>query len=193
MLRVSQSSNVTAPVSGTVERRAGFWIRAAAAGIDAAAGFAASLALASTLGMFFARRAVVTLRIGDADTLWKGPLPLMLGVFGEVVYLIPFTFLLAWILDPLTGATVGKRLLRLRVRQDDDQPASRQRLWRRSAVQTVGLWGWTLALLTGRWEPAAFASLAGTVVLVGCVAALGPASRTLHDRLSGTTVCVRGL
>lgn len=166
-------------------------MRAAAAGIDAVVGVAATLAMASTLGMFFARRAVVTLRIGEPGTLWKGPLPLMLGVFGEVVYLIPFTFLLVWILDPLTGATVGKRLFGLRVRQTDGKPASRPTLWCRSALQTVGLWGWTLALLTGRWEPAALASPAAAVILVGSLAAIGPSSLALHDRLSQTSVCIR--
>jgi uncharacterized RDD family membrane protein YckC len=167
---------------------AGFWIRAAAGGVDLAAGLAASLALAPSVGIFFARRAVVTLRIGDPDTLWQGPLPLLLGLFGEVVYLLPFTLLLAWLLDPLTGATAGKRLFGLRVRAHDGRPATRPTLWRRSAVQTVGLWGWTLALLTGRWEIAALASLAGGVVVAGSLAALGPASLALHDRLSRTSV-----
>lgn len=175
------------------ERRAGFWSRAAAAGIDAGIGFAASLVLASSVGTFFARRAVVTLRIGDPNTLWKGALPFMLGAVGEVVYVLPFALFLAWVLDPLTGATVGKRLLGLRVRNADCQPAPRRRRWCRSALQTVGLWGWTLALLTGRWEIAVLASLAGGVVLVGSLGALGPTSLTLHDRLSRTSVCRTGL
>lgn len=152
-------------------------------------GFVASLVLASSIGTFFARRAVVTLRIGDPDTLWKGPLPLMLGAVGEVVYLLPVVLFVVWALDPLTGATVGKRLLRLRVRDAGCQPASRQRRWCRSVLQTAGLWGWTLALLTGRWGIAVLASLAGTVVLVGSLLALAPASLALHDRLSGTSVC----
>ena len=176
-----------------VERRAGFWIRAAAASLDTGVGFAASLVLASSIGTFFAHRAVVTLRIGDPNTLWKGPLPLMLGAVGEVVYLLPFALFVAWVLDPLTGATVGKRLLGLRVRNADCQPASRKRRWFRSALQTVGLWGWTLALVTGRWEIAVLASLAGSVVFVGSLVALGPTSFALHDRLSRTSVCRTGL
>ena len=173
--------------------RAGFWIRAAAAAIDAGVGLVASLVLASSLGTFFAQRAVVTLRIGDPGTLWKGPLPMIFGAVGEVVYLLPFALLVVWILDPVTGATVGKRLLGLRVRDADGQPASRRRRWWRSALQSAGLWGWTVALVTGRWEIAALASLAGSVVLLGSLAALGPASLALHDRLSGTSVCRTGL
>ena len=188
MSRVSPNSSPPTGVPGAVARRAGFWIRAAAACLDAALGFALSLVLASSIGLFFARRAVVTLRIGEPDTLWKGPLPLMLGIIGEVVYLLPFTLLLVWILDPLTGATLGKRLLGLRVRDAEGQPISWQRRWYRTSVQTFGLWGWTLALLAGRWEIAALASLGGGVVLAGSVVALGPKSLALHDRLSRTSV-----
>jgi uncharacterized RDD family membrane protein YckC len=179
-------------VSGTLKRRAGFWLRAAAAGIDLSAGIAAALILRSSVGMFFARRAVVTLRIGEPDTLWKGPLPLVMGTFGEVVYLLPLTLFLVWSLDPMTGATIGKRLLGLRVCDDDGQPASQQRLWLRSALQTAGFSGWTLALLAGRWEIAVLASLAGGIVLLGSLSALGPASLALHDRLTHTSVWRRG-
>ncbi|HUO83642.1 MAG TPA: RDD family protein [Thermoanaerobaculia bacterium] len=178
--------------SGVMEGRAGFWIRAAAASIDTGVGVASSLVLASSLGTFFAHRAVVTLRIGQPDTLWQGPLPMMLGAVGEVVYLLPFALFAAWVLDPLTGATVGKRVFGLRVRDAGGQPASRQRRWCRSALQTVGLWGCTLALVAGRWEFAVLASLAGSVVFVGSLAALGPQSLALHDRISGTSVCRNG-
>jgi uncharacterized RDD family membrane protein YckC len=148
----------------------------------------AALLLSSSLGLFFARRAVVTLRIGEPDTLWRGPIPLLLGVVGEVVYLLPFALLLAWILDPLTGATIGKRLAGLRVRGMDGAPASGRARWGRSAIQTAGLWGLTLALVAGRWEIVVLATLAGGVVLAGSLLAVGPASLTLHDRVSGTSV-----
>jgi len=186
---VSPGSNATPRPSGTTEPRAGFWLRAAAASVDLTIGFAAAIILRSGIGMFFARRAVVTLRIGRPDTLWRGPLPLMIGTLGEVFYLLPFALLLVWILDPLTGATLGKRLLGLRVRDANGQRASRRQLWYRSAIQTAGLWGWTLALLAGRWEIAVSASLAGAIVLLGSLVALGPASLALHDRLSRTSVC----
>ena len=189
MSRASPDSSGAARSSVVTVRRAGFRIRAAAAIIDTGVGFVVSLVLASNIGTFFAHRAVVTLRIGDADTLWKGPLPMMLGAVGEVVYLLPLALLVAWLLDPLTGATVGKRLLRLRVRDAGCHPTSRQRRWCRSALQTVGLWGWTLALLSGRWGIAVLASIAGSVVLIGSLLALGRASLALHDRLSRTSVC----
>ncbi len=174
--------------SGRLVGRGGCWRRAAGAAADLSVGVVTTLLLRSSLGLFFARRAVVTLRMDAPDSWWKGPVPLILGAFGEFVYLLPFTLFLVWSLDPLTGATVGKRVLGLRVCDEDGQAASRQRLWRRSAVQTVGLWGWVLALLTGRWEIALMASLAGGLVLGGSLLMLGPTSRALHDRLSRTSV-----
>ena len=167
---------------------AGVWIRAAAASIDAAVGLAATFALASTLGIFFARRAVVTLRIGQPGTLWTGPIPLLLGTIGEVVYLLPFTLWLVWMVDPLTGASVGKRVCGLRVGEVDGRPATWQRRWARHAVQTAGLWGWTLALLAGRWEIAVLASVAGVVMWFGALGALCRSRAALHDRLSGSRV-----
>ena len=169
-------------------RPARFVIRSLAALIDFGIGFAAALALSSTVGVFFARRAVVTLRIGQPGTLWQGPLPLLLGIFGEVVYLLPLTLVASWAIEPLTGATLGKRILGLRVVFPDGRPPSRQALWQRWSVQTAGLWGWTLALIAGSWVVAVLASIAAAVVLVGGLGAIGPGSRALHDRLSGTCV-----
>ncbi len=179
-MRVSRSSDS--------ERPAGFLIRSAAAAIDAAAGVVLALLLSSTLGRFFARRAVLTLHIGDPHTLWKGALPFMLGAVGEFVYLLPFALLIVWILDPLTGATAGKRLLRLRVRRAGDD-VSPLRFWCRSAIETIGLWGWTLALIAGQWQVGVVASAASLAVLAGAFTAAGPRSFALHDRLSGTMVC----
>ena len=191
MLPVSRNSDAPREESHALTRRAGFLIRAAAATIDAGTGVAAALLLSSSIGLFFARRAVVTLHIGDPHTLWKGPLPFLLGAIGEVVYLMPFTSQLVWILDPLTGATIGKRIFRLRVRGTDGQSASKAARWYRSALQTAGLWGLTLALLAGSWPLALAATIAGAIALVGSFAAAGPSSLALHDRLSGTACYIR--
>lgn len=169
-------------------RRARLVIRSIAATIDFALGFSAAVVLSSTVGVFFARRAVITLRIGQPGTLWHGPIPLILGIFGEVVYLLPLTLLASWMIDPLTGATVGKRIARVRVRLVDGRRAAPAQLWLRWTIQTVGLWGWTLALLTGSWVVALLASLAAAVVLLGALGAAGTQSLALHDRLSGTCV-----
>ncbi len=110
---------------------------------------------------------------------------------GEVTYLLPFTLLVFWILDPVAGATPGKWLFRLRVRAAGGSSASPGRLWLRGAIRTVGLWGWTLALLAGRWELAVLATAAEALVLAGFFSVLGPRRLAFHDRVCGTIV-VRG-
>jgi uncharacterized RDD family membrane protein YckC len=168
--------------------RARFRRRAAAAAVDAALGCAVCLLFAKSAGVFFARQAFVTLRIGQPGTWWTGPVPLVLGMFGEVVYFLPFALFLAWLLDPLSGATLGKRLLGIRVRAANGTEASLGRRFTRTVVETVGLWGWTVAILLGSWQLVVLAFASGSVVLAGTLLALGRPGLTLHDRLTGTCV-----
>lgn len=163
----------------------------AAAAIDIALALGLAVLLAPTMGRFFAARAVVTLRIGDPSSLWSGPLPLILGTFGEIVYALPFTLLLAWLVGPITGATSGERITRLRICDTSGRPASRTAHWLRCAIETSGMSGWTLALLTGLWPIAVAASIAWAAIVAGTFATLAPRGRALHDRLSGTMVCRR--
>jgi uncharacterized RDD family membrane protein YckC len=162
--------------------------RVAAATVDAAVGLGLAFLLSQTMGMYFARRAVVMLHIGEPGTWWQGPIPLMLGVVGEITYLLPFTFWLAWLLDPITGATLGKRLMGIRVRATDGSVPLRATLWRRHFIQTCGVWGLSLAMVTGSWQLALVASVALLVVGVGTLLLFGHEGRTLHDRVSGTMV-----
>jgi hypothetical protein len=145
------------------------------------------LVFSSGIGTFFARRAVVMLKIDEPGSIWKGPVPLMLGAIGDLVYLLPLALLVTWSLD-LTGSTIAKRLLGLQVRDAHGMRPSASRSWSRSALRTVGLWGCTLALIVGRWELAAAAIAAWLVVIAGMLLALGPASLAWHDRVTGTSV-----
>jgi uncharacterized RDD family membrane protein YckC len=167
------------------------WLRAAAVGVDLAVAFISSLVLSPTLGIFFAERAVVTLRIGEAGTLWQGPIPLMLGIFGEIVYLLPFVLFAVWALEPLAGTTIGARLVRVRVVRLDQRPLSRWTRWGRTLCLTIACWGWTLGLLTAFWPIAFVATIAGLVVWSGTLLALDRSRLTFHDRITRTTV-VRG-
>jgi hypothetical protein len=179
------------PRSPSSRRPAGFLLRAAAATIDAALGFGLALALSSSLGAYFARRAVVALRIGEPGTWWHGPIPMALGIFGEVVYLLPLTLLVVLAVEPFLGTTVGKAILGLEVGGEVDEPVPRARLWVRWATKGAGFWGWTVALLSGSWQVAALATGAAAAVAVGTLPALGPGRAALHDRITGTSVLRR--
>jgi hypothetical protein len=64
--------------------RASGWRRLSGAALDGALGFALALPLSSTLGLYFSRRAVIALQMDSPTSLWKGPVPLLLGVFGKL-------------------------------------------------------------------------------------------------------------
>jgi uncharacterized RDD family membrane protein YckC len=113
---------------------------------------------------------------------------LMAPMVGEVVYLLPFTLWLSWMADPMTGATLGKRLLGLRIHDTHNRPAPAATRWVRHGIQTVGLWGLSVALVAGSWIAGLLASVAGTIVLLANIVLLVGTGRTLHDRLSGAHI-----
>ncbi|MFH1865687.1 MAG: RDD family protein [Candidatus Eisenbacteria bacterium] len=167
-------------------------IRLLAAVLDSLLGLIVALLLAATTGRWFAGRSVVMLSIGSPDTFWRGPMPMLLGILGPLVYGLPFALLLVLLPEALLGAGPGKWALRLRVADESGAPARARSLRLRWAVKCVGLWGMALALVLGK-SPAAFAALAATaVVLAGFIAAAGPRRLALHDRLSGTAVFPAG-
>jgi hypothetical protein len=168
--------------------RKGFPARALSSLLDCLLGLALGLLLADHIGFFFAERAVVMLRIDEPGTLWQGPVPMFLGILGPLVYLLPAVFLLVLLPEALYSASPGKLALRMRVRGEKGASAPAGRRWLRWGIKTAGLWGMTLALITGRWELAAASVIAGALVLAGSLTALGPSRQALHDRLSETAV-----
>lgn len=168
--------------------RAGFLIRSAAGLIDGLIGVFLGLVLSGHSGWFFAGRAVVMLKIGSAGTIWKGPLPMVLGILGPFVYGLPFAILLVLLAEPLLESSPGGRLLGLRVRGDDGAKAGRARLWRRTFLKTIGFWGLTLALILESWQAAVLFMAAGGVVFLGFFLVLAPSRQAFFDRLSRTAV-----
>ncbi len=135
---------------------------------------------ATTVGAWCAGRAVVALRVGEPDTWWRGPIPMLLGAVGNVVLVL--------MAAPLTGTTPGKALAGLEIIAGDGRPPGGTRLWRRFLVQAAG----PLLLVAGLVTVRAGLLVAGTAVaaltVAGSVAALLPAGRTLHDLAGGTRI-----
>ncbi len=164
------------------------WPRCAAALIDGAVSLLLAMLLANNLGVFFARRAVVTLLIDDPDSIWKGPAPLVLGALGNLVYVLPLAVLVVLLAEPLTGSSPGKALMRLVVVVDGAAPGPAPR-WRRFLLKASGPLVLTLALLVGRWQLAALGAVLCLVTVAGLVIAVANGGRaTWHDLLAGTEV-----
>lgn len=174
-------------VSGS-PARCGMGIRLLAAAIDVFLGLFVALLMAGTTGRWFAGRSVVMLSIGSSDTFWRGPIPMVLGILGPLVYGLPAALLLVLLPEALLGAGPGKWALRLRIVGGAGETAHARSLWLRWTVKCAGLWGMAIALAVGEGFAALAALAAGLVVLAGFFAAAGPRRLALHDRLSGAAV-----
>jgi hypothetical protein len=114
--------------------------------LDLLGAVALAVVLANTpVGYFFATRAVVMLRIGSPDTLWKGPIPMLMGIAGTFVYSLPIALFAVAMFKPLLV-----------------EPAARDAAWRRAIVRSAPWWGLTIALLAGSW----------VLAVISCVVAI---------------------
>jgi hypothetical protein len=158
-------------------------IRLMASGVDAFLGVLLALLLSnSAVGAFFAERAVVMLRIGSPETIWKGPVPMILGILGTLVYTLPFSMLLILATEPLTGTSPGKAIFKLAIVPDEAARLSRKQLYWRAATKTVLFWGLILALLLGSWLAALCFTALGLAVLVSVFLPFRP----IHEAVSHT-------
>lgn len=149
--------------------------------IDAVLAFLLASLLASSSGWYFAERAVVTFRIHAPDTVWNGPLPLVLGAVSTLSYGFAFALLLVLFGEALWGAAPGKLLTR-RVIVAPDR-ASR---WLRFGLKMAPWWLFCLALVLGRWELAAVAAACGVGLLLDLVLSACRGRPAVHDRVAGT-------
>ena len=162
-----------------------FGRRVVATGIDAVLGFALAMFLATTpVGVFFARRAFVMFRIDQPGSVWKGPIPMVLGIFGEIVYTVPFAILIVAATETLIHRSPGKWILGLRIASaDGNAGAGLEQRSLRVAGKMVGPGGFVLGLLTGSWLVALCSVVAGCVVITSVLV-----HRPLHDRVSRTRI-----
>lgn len=166
-----------------------YFLRLAAAAIDTLAGAAAGLLLANTrVGYFFAGRAAVMLRIDSPESVWKGPIPMIMGIMGPFVYTLPFTILLIFLIEAAGGASPGKKILGIKVISSGGGRPFPKQLWYRTMIKTCLLWGLLISLLLGDWRLALCSVILGAAVVLSMLLSLSGLTRPLHDILSGTRV-----
>ena len=165
--------------------------RLAATAIDGLLGFALAILLSLTkVGAFFAERAVVMLQIDDPTSAWKGPIPLVLGAFGEVSYTVPFAILVVVATEAVLDRSPGKWLVGLRIAVDDagggGGGGEGRARWERVAIKTIGLWGVVLGLVLGSWQLALACVIVGGALTLGAACAGFAPWRPPHERVSRT-------
>jgi hypothetical protein len=158
--------------------RQGFGRRLTAGLVDLLAGLSLCWIIHWPLGYYFATRAVVAFRIGAPDTLWKGTIPWLMGIFGTYVYTIPLALWLILLPEAIWGFSIGKMLWRLRIKGSTGQVAPSINLWSRYLLKTCVFWGLTLSLIVGSWNLVVLSTVIGLLILLF----------DLHDRWSKTAV-----
>jgi uncharacterized RDD family membrane protein YckC len=157
-------------VTTSLQRRAGFWIRAAAALLDLCVGFLPAVVLAAVAVTFLEDR----LSEPATNRLYAG---LLLSLF------LAYTSLEVWI-----AATPGKMLLRLVIAAPGGAPADRWTLALRWSTKYAPL----LLGLEETIAPSVLAEflrgLVTSVVTVGLLQSLDEHKRTWHDEWAGTAV-----
>ena len=156
-----------------------------AAGCDFALALLLGFLLLSTVGDWAATRAAQLFRVGEPDSAWQGPVPLMLGAIGNLMYALPLTLLLVLVPEALWGGAAGKSLTGLRV--VSMPPANTHRLRIRFLIKCAPCLAWALALaLAQPWTISVFV-LSCLVIVLGSLPLLRH-SIALHDRLARTQV-----
>ena len=162
--------------------------RGLAALIDFLLALALAFLLLESTGEYFAARSVPTLHVGEPGTWWRGPVPLVLGLFGTLVYGFPFAYAAVLGTALLFGRTPGQIVARLEVVEAAGDAASRGAVCRRFLLHAAGAIGMTFALVIASWPLLAAAVLFGLFIAAeSAFAALG-GGRSLVDRWSRTNV-----
>ena len=165
-----------------------FYKRIFAVLIDFLTGIGLGLLMSHSFGYYFAQRAEVMLRIGAPDSLWRGPIPMLLGVVGPFTYILPLALYLIFLTEPLFNNSLGKQLFKLKITDHlGNSPQSKQK-WIRHFIKTSPLWIMILALVLGSWQIALISVMSAFVVLLGSGVFIGSKKLTLHDFLAKTTV-----
>ena len=165
------------------------WRRFAAASIDAVAVIVLGMLLANTAGDWAAARTGIVLRVAQPDTFWVGPLPMVLGAIGNLVYGLPLNLLLVLLPEAFEGRGLGKLATRLRVTPlapDGTTTVLRRRLLYKCAPCLLAL----ASMLTLQLWLAVLAVAAAIVLFLGALPLLWD-SPALHDRLAGTRLRAR--
>jgi hypothetical protein len=157
-------------------------LRLLAMAADGFLGLLLSLILAtSPIGHFFSARAVTLLRIGQPDSWFQGPAAMVIGMMGELVFVMPLGFALALMPEALVAWGLGKRLVRIRIAGTDGRSLALRYL-----IKTMPLWLSVIALLSGLWVIEQLAMVAAVVLIPGLLRSLFGSASALHDRVAGT-------
>ena len=107
------------------------------------------------------------------------PAMTLAGAIGAIAYSL---------IEGLTGASIGKRIMKLTVTTPDGKTGTTMLFIRRWAVKNISAIFDFIALVPTLAFLSTFGDFAGFVIFIGCFFVLGEAKLALHDRIAGTAV-----
>jgi uncharacterized RDD family membrane protein YckC len=167
-----------------MEERIGFGKRLAAALIDFVVIVVAGLIVGAVLGGVLGAGAGAA-GGAEAEAVALG------GVFGALAGAALGIQLLSlgWIVwEGLTGAALGKRLLKIRIKSEDGSPGKVGTLIARAAIKYVATLLGLVATLTGLAFIDKVGNLGGLLIFIGCFFVLGQKRQAFHDMIAKTAV-----
>lgn len=168
-----------------MEERIGFGQRLLAAVIDVVVIAVAGGILGFVLGGVLGAGAGAVLSGGEAGGAAVGGFLGALAGAERGVHLLS----LVWIVwEGLTGAALGKTLLKIRAKSEDGTRATPDKLFLRAALKYSGSLLRLIAGLTGITFIGSLGHLAGLLIFVGCFFVLGEKRQAFHDMLAKTAV-----
>lgn len=171
-----------------METRVGFGPRLAATLIDLLIVGVVGLVTGAALGGMLGGWIGVALDGGGGADSSSGSLGAALGaVLGAMAFFGGFAFFYS-LIEGLTGASPGKRLLGLKVGTAGGRRGSTALYVRRWAVKYSGTWLGLLGAVPGLHAFGLVAPAAGLAVFLGCFLVLGDKRQALHDIGAGTAV-----
>jgi Flp pilus assembly protein TadD/uncharacterized RDD family membrane protein YckC len=111
-----------------------------------------------------------------------------LGFFGGIILVAPVLGTLYYLVEGLTGWTLGKLILGQRIANSDGTKAGVGTLLDRYAIKNIGWILWLIGAVLGGKIYMMLSGIAGLVVFLGCFMALGAERMALHDRVANTAV-----
>jgi len=168
-----------------MEERIGFGLRLGAAIIDGIVIFVAGLIVGAVVGGVFGAGAGAAAGSAEGEAVVVGGI---LGALAGVTLGVGLLSLIWIVWEGITGAALGKRILKIRIKLEDGTPGKPDKLIARAAIKYSATLCGLIAAVTGIAAIGTLGNLAGFAIFVGCFFVLGQKRQAFHDMIAKTAV-----
>lgn len=168
--------------------RVGFGTRLGALLLDAVIISGISFVLAPILGGFLGAAAGAAAADASSDAAVAAAAGGILGTLVALMVVLPLIYVVYYLIEGLTGITLGKLILGIKVANQDGTAAPTGTLITRWAVKSSGNILTALGAILGVAILGTIGGIVGLVIFIGCFMVLGAKKQSLHDMVAKTAV-----